>query len=285
VETGVPACEIELAEYVALLVLVLEEPLVDLHTRPDAMLAANLTHSVLPLVSEVLVVIPLVDGLNALNASALRERKIGNIVDVGNRAVTGYVGQSGLLNEGLPIQVPWVVRVRIKRDPEPGLVDQRGREDMGCGDQKVFHHTQLLPERQTGQPALPSWVLLPLVQVTAENRVLVGEMVVAAKLSVVRLGKRAERQPPVVRRCKCVRVAVVRGRPEAQILPGRVGDSICGNHVIREGHASGERVQNRRRQAGKFPLLPWGEWNRGRQVVRSLRRERCLVRCQEKSLV
>ncbi len=114
VGAGVPAGEIELAEDITLLVLVLKDPLVDLDAHPDTVLAADLAHRVLPLVGEILVVVPLVDGLNALNPASLRKRQIGNFVDVGDRAVAGHVRQPGLLDERPAIQRRRVIRIRIK---------------------------------------------------------------------------------------------------------------------------------------------------------------------------
>ena len=86
-----------------MLILVLKDPLVDLDAHPDTVFAADLAQRVLPLVGEVLVVKPLVDGLNALNPASLREREIGNVVHVGDRSVAGHVRQASLLDEHLAI--------------------------------------------------------------------------------------------------------------------------------------------------------------------------------------
>src|SRR5260370_895324 len=111
----------------------------------------------------------------------------------------------------------------------------------------LAHTALLLLDRRTGQRALTCRVLLPLVQVTAENGVLVGETVIDAELGVVGFGERAASQGPVVRSRKCVGVPVVRVWPEPQILLGHVAEPVGGKDAVRERRAFGKRVADRRR--------------------------------------
>src|SRR5215467_11303275 len=99
----------------------------------------------------------------------------------------------------------------------------------------MFHHAKLLViAERTRQAAFDVGILLPLVQVSAENGVLVRNAMIHPGLKVVRLGERDAELLAEILAAKNRQITEVWIRPERQVLFGHGIDTALRNDVIRK---------------------------------------------------
>src|SRR5689334_3799958 len=103
---------------------------------------------------------------------------------------------------------------------------------MGVGNQNVLDDPELLVKSERPrQTAFEIGVLLPLVQIAAEDRILFGNPVVNACLKIVRLGEIDAALLAEILIGKYRRVAEIGIRPEGQIKFGDAIDTALWNGV------------------------------------------------------